>query len=412
MKIRISEIKIPDRFRKDSGDIKPLAISIQKQGLLHPVVVRAVNGSYVLVCGYRRIAAHKYLGLDEIEATIVNMEFDSREAEADENIVRKDFTVSEISEIDEFYREKEEAKARLRQKEGKPMFDSNKGRSSKIIADKLAICYSKLLQIRGLKAAVIQNPSKYKPFWDRAVRTNRVDKPYNKVLKLLRIEQAEKQASATVLTPVKEGKFDFKLGDFRELSKEIVPNSVDMIFTDPLYAKKHSYYAESVGLTAFRVLKEGRSAFIIAPNTGESFEYWFDMLRKCGLKFVHYIALVHTGRKSRLHDNGIQVLHKPILWFFKPGPGPNSKPKTYTDIQNVIESKAPLKENHDMEQSTVEAEYLIRRMTVTGEIVYDPFTGSGTTGEAALKHGRYFRGSEIDPVHYANAINRLNSLNM
>ena len=51
-------------------------------------------------------------------------------------------------------------------------------------------------------------------------------------------------------------------------------------------------------------------------------------------------------------------------------------------------------------------------MTVTGEIVYDPFTGSGTTGEAALKHGRYFRGSEIVPVHYANAINRLNSLNM
>ena len=43
---------------------------------------------------------------------------DLREAEADENneTIRKDFTVEEIAEIDEFFREREEAEAKERQK--------------------------------------------------------------------------------------------------------------------------------------------------------------------------------------------------------------------------------------------------------------------------------------------------------
>ena len=43
---------------------------------------------------------------------------DLREAEADENneTIRKNFTVEEIAEIDEFFREREEAEAKERQK--------------------------------------------------------------------------------------------------------------------------------------------------------------------------------------------------------------------------------------------------------------------------------------------------------
>ena len=52
----------------------------------------------------------------EIEVTYTSST-DLREAEADENNVRKDFTVEEIAEIDEFYREREEAEAKERQKE-------------------------------------------------------------------------------------------------------------------------------------------------------------------------------------------------------------------------------------------------------------------------------------------------------
>ena len=36
------------------------------------------------------------------------------------------------------------------------------------------------------------------------------------------------------------------------------------------------------------------------------------------------------------------------------------------------------------EQSTIEAEHMIKPLTVEGNIILDPFMGSGTTGEAAL----------------------------
>ena len=56
------------------------------------------------------------LSRSEIEVTYLNSSLNLREAEADENTVRKDFTIEEIAEIDEFLREKEEAEAKERQK--------------------------------------------------------------------------------------------------------------------------------------------------------------------------------------------------------------------------------------------------------------------------------------------------------
>jgi site-specific DNA-methyltransferase (adenine-specific) len=43
-----------------------------------------------------------------------------------------------------------------------------------------------------------------------------------------------------------------------------------------------------------------------------------------------------------------------------------------------------------------------------GEVL-DPFMGSGTTGVAAIRHGRRFIGIELDPKHFATAVQRLES---
>ena len=56
----------------------------------------------------------------------------------------------------------------------------------------------------------------------------------------------------------------------------------------------------------------------------------------------------------------------------------------YQDVADLIESKAVSKDSHEWEQSTIEAEHMIKPLTVEGNIVLDPFMGSGTTGEAAL----------------------------
>ena len=79
----------------------------------------------------------------------------------------------------------------------------------------------------------------------------------------------------------------------------------------------------------------------------------------------------------------------------------------YSDIEDLIESQPADKTMHDWEQSTIEAEHIIKPLTVEGQIVLDRFMGYGTFGVAALQLKRKFIGMEIDKEHYSNAAQRL-----
>lgn len=50
---------------------------------------------------------------------------------------------------------------------------------------------------------------------------------------------------------------------------------------------------------------------------------------------------------------------------------------------------------------------LVADFTDPGDLILDPFAGSGTTGVAALRLGRRFTGAEQDATHYATACERL-----
>ncbi len=47
------------------------------------------------------------------------------------------------------------------------------------------------------------------------------------------------------------------------------------------------------------------------------------------------------------------------------------------------------------EKPTAVSEVLIRQSSVPGDLVVDPFTGSGSTGVAALGQGRHFLGTDV-----------------
>lgn len=51
--------------------------------------------------------------------------------------------------------------------------------------------------------------------------------------------------------------------------------------------------------------------------------------------------------------------------------------------------------------------HLIRMLTTEGQVVLDPFLGSGTTAEAAILNGRGCIGFEINPEYYKAAVKRL-----
>ena len=91
MNIKISSIHIGERRRQDYENIPELAASIERIGLIHPIVLDQDNN---LVVGGRRLRAYIYLGLDEIEVTYKNdlTELDLRIMELEENIERDDLT--------------------------------------------------------------------------------------------------------------------------------------------------------------------------------------------------------------------------------------------------------------------------------------------------------------------------------
>lgn len=64
-------------------------------------------------------------------------------------------------------------------------------------------------------------------------------------------------------------------------------------------------------------------------------------------------------------------------------------------------------EQHPTQKSLGVMSYLIKTYTDEGDTVIDPFMGSGTTGVAAVRHGRKFIGIEQDPKWFDVACKRI-----
>jgi ParB/RepB/Spo0J family partition protein len=93
--VPITAIRVGKRHRKDLGDIRSLARSIQEIGLLHPVVIRPDG---VLIAGERRLRAAKLLGWKKVPVTVLDLDKVIR-GEVAENIFRQDFRPSEMVAI-------------------------------------------------------------------------------------------------------------------------------------------------------------------------------------------------------------------------------------------------------------------------------------------------------------------------
>jgi hypothetical protein len=61
-------------------------------------------------------------------------------------------------------------------------------------------------------------------------------------------------------------------------------------------------------------------------------------------------------------------------------------------LSDVIKSDTPSKVLHEWEQSIVEAQHIISRLSIEGQTIYDPMMGSGTTAAASVKLRRKTEG--------------------
>lgn len=98
MLVKIEDIKVKKRVRRDLGDLTALKDSMHRYGLMNPITL---NSNYELVAGERRLEAAKSLGWERINANILDSNVDNirqLEMELEENNQRKEFTDEELME--------------------------------------------------------------------------------------------------------------------------------------------------------------------------------------------------------------------------------------------------------------------------------------------------------------------------
>lgn len=97
MQIPLRDIVVKNRIRKDLGDLSGLKDSIQRHGILNPIVINEHNE---LIAGHRRLESARQLGWNLVPVRVAEGVRDSRklEMEIDENLYRKSLGADELAE--------------------------------------------------------------------------------------------------------------------------------------------------------------------------------------------------------------------------------------------------------------------------------------------------------------------------
>lgn len=218
--------------------------------------------------------------------------------------------------------------------------------------------------------------------------------------------------------------------------RQMPPSSIQAVITDPPYcsgafSEVGKKSAAVQGIRSERALEEGFEWF---PNDNMSTAGLIWLLRSMMVEAERLLvdgghALVFTDWRMVPHlapalessglqyrnmivwdkgstalGNGFRPAHEIILHYVKGSPVFHA-----LNGSNVIRCpRVPSGERqHETQKPTKLLAELIRVATKEGDTILDPFCGSGSTGDAALRLGRNFIGIDKSTVHSRTADNRL-----
>lgn len=163
----------------------------------------------------------------------------------------------------------------------------------------------------------------------------------------------------------------------------------DWIITDPPYPKEFLPLYETLGKQANTWLKDGG---LLVAMCGQSYlEQIYAMLSK-HLTYYWTAAYMLPGQPTPLRQVNVNTSWKPLLIFSK---------GRYTGkiFGDVFRSDANDKDFHKWGQSITGMTDIVSKLAIPGESILDPFCGAGTTGIAAIRHGCFFTGLELDETN-------------
>jgi site-specific DNA-methyltransferase (adenine-specific) len=230
---------------------------------------------------------------------------------------------------------------------------------------------------------------------------------------------------------------DLMLGDCLEMMGEIEDGSVDMVLCDPPYGTTQNRWDSVVPFEPMwaalkRVLRPDGAAVFTASQPFSS-----ALLMSNVEMFAYEWVWVKSKITGVLNAKKMPVRkHEQVLVFASSrttatynaqGLVPNGKVtkqggnsdnygarssepyvQEWTNWpRDVLAIASEGKTVHPTQKPVALMEYLIKTYTNPGEVVLDPFMGSGTTGVACIDTGRRFIGIERDPGYFDIAEKRI-----
>lgn len=421
----------PNRQRKEfkAEEIVKLANSISQVGLIHPVVIRRDDKNHlVLVAGERRIKAMLYVwnfgqkfkcGEQWFEDGQVPCIYqgemdpiDAYEMELEENIRREDLSWQEKAQATRQLFELRSTQAERR------------GEAPPSVAEIAQ-------EVRG------DSGSAYNITREELIVSKNLDDPdvakaksANEAFKILkRKEELRKSAELGELV----GKtFSADLhslyhGDCLEILPVLSQESVDVILTDPPYGIDADKYGDSGGKTGgahfytddfdtwsklmqivsiqlFKIAKPQAHAYLFCDI--DNFVFLKSYMKAAGWRCFRtpIIWINPTAMRLPWPEHGPQRKYQICLFAIK---GDRQVTRIYPD---VVAAPSDENLNHQAQKPIALYQDLLKRSIRPGDVVLDPFCGTGTIFPAAHELKCKAIGIEVDPSAYGISVERLNSL--
>jgi site-specific DNA-methyltransferase (adenine-specific) len=196
-------------------------------------------------------------------------------------------------------------------------------------------------------------------------------------------------------------------GDCREILHRIPGESIDLLLTDPPYGmryrgKKWGKPIQGDGdlawfrpfiREAYRVLRRDTHAYLFCNEYGLT--TFRAEMAAAGFKVKRLLVWVKDQHTAG--DLGGDYANRTEYVLF--GHKGRRLLAGHRDANVLFFKRAGRKRDHPTEKPEDMLRYLIAKSSAPGELVLDPFAGSGTTCRAAKDLGRRFLGIEIDPTY-------------